>query len=117
MAVLPSAVAVLCWPVFFVVFFVMSFTLALMAVSGCLIWAWRVSDRLATWNYWRRVSAGVGGKGAQPGARYRVRLRLVLFVVQGVGVVSSCPIFWYALTVLRHHGMSPQYLWVGRRLL
>jgi len=117
LALVPSAVAVLCWPVFFVIFFVMSFTLALMAVSGCLIWAWRVSDQLAAWSYWRRVGAGIGGNGAQPGAGYRLRLRMALFVVQAVGVLSSCPIFWYSLNVLRHHGMSPQYLWVGRRLL
>ena len=117
LALLPPVVAVLCWPVFFVIFFVMSFTLALMAVSGCLIWAWRVSDRLAAWSYWRRVRAGVGGNGAQPGAGYRIRLRVALFVAQGVVVLSSCPIFWYSLNVLRHHGMPPQYLWVGRRLL
>ena len=47
LAVLPPMVAVLCWPAFFAIFFVMSFTLALMAVTGCLIWAWRVSDRQA----------------------------------------------------------------------
>jgi len=117
MALLPTAVAVLCWPVFFVIFFVMSFTLALMAVSGCLIWAWRVSDRLALWSYWRRVRAGIDGDVSQPGVGFRARLRTALFVAQAVGVLSSCPIFWYALNVLRHHGMSPQYLWVGRRLL
>src|SRR5205085_2019449 len=107
LALVPSAVAMLCWPVFFVIFFVMSFTLALMAVSGCLIWAWRVSDQIAAWSYWRRVTAGVGGDGAQPKAGYRLRLRTGLFVTQAVGVLSSCPIFRYSLSVVGQHGMSP----------
>ncbi len=116
-ALLPPVFAVLCWPAFFAIFFVMSFTLALMAVAGCLFWAWRVSDRLAAWSYWRRVRDGIRGVRTQPGLHYRPRLRVALFVVQTVGVLSSCPIFWYALNILRHHGMPPQYLWVGRRLL
>jgi hypothetical protein len=117
LALLPPLAAVLCWPVFFAIFFVMSFTLALMAVTGCLIWAWRVSDRLATWRYWRRARAGIAGEGRPPRAGYRGQLRMSLFVAQAVGVLSSCPIFWWTLTLFRQHGISPQFFWVGRRLV
>lgn len=75
LAVLPPLVAIACWPVFFVIFFVMSFTLALMAVSMCLVWAWSVSTRLSTWRYWRRVRGVSEGSGAEPGAGYRARMR------------------------------------------
>src|SRR5258706_6524842 len=45
LALVPPLVAVACWPIFFLIFFVMSFTLALMAVAACLIWHSRPGSR------------------------------------------------------------------------
>ena len=117
MAVLPPLVAIACWPVFFVIFFVMSFTLALVAVAMCLVWAWSVSSRISTWRYWQRVRAVAEGSAPDPRAGYRGRVRALLFAAQAVVIVSSCPLFWLALNIARQHGIAPQGLWMGHRLL
>jgi len=117
LAALPPVAAILCWPAFFVIFFVMSFTLALMAVSACLVWAWSVSSRLSTWWYWRRVGLVAEGSGAHPGAGSKGRLRALLFAGQAVIILLSCPLFWLLLNIARQHGIAPQGWWLGRRLL
>ncbi|HEY8750021.1 MAG TPA: hypothetical protein VIM11_18705 [Tepidisphaeraceae bacterium] len=117
LVIFPPAVAMICWPALFAVFFVMSFTLALMAITGCLFWAWSVSYRLASWCYWKRVRAASAGDGVQPSLKRRTYFQLTLFAGQTVGILSSCPVFWFVLQVASRHGYRPQAWWLGWRLL
>jgi len=104
-ALLPPLVAIVSWPVLYVIFFLMSFTLALMVVVACLIWAWRVSGTLAAWRYWRKVQAVLDGAAPYPSAVYRARVRAILFALQAVAILASCPLFGLVLRLAQRRGI------------
>ena len=97
--------AVVAWPVLFAIFFVMSFTIALMVVTACLFWAWSVSERLSAWRYWQRVAAVSRGEGSPPMAGYRALMKALIFAVQAVAILLSCPLFDLAYHYARHYGI------------
>jgi hypothetical protein len=105
LVILPPLVAVVCWPILFVIFFVLSFTIALMTTTACLFWAWSVSERVSAWRYWTRVLAVERGGRTQPSPGHRARLKALLFAFQAVIIFSSCPLFELFLQLARRNGV------------
>jgi hypothetical protein len=105
LVMLPPVVAVLSWPVAFAIFFVLGFSIALMAMTACLGWAWHVSERVAAWRYWTRVFDAIHGTGIEPSPGYRYRLKALLFALQAVAILLSCPLFGVMLHVARRLGL------------
>ena len=102
--ILPALIALISWPLCFAIFFVLGFTVALMATTACLIWAWHVSERLSSWRYWTRVFASIQGTGIEPSPGYRSRLKAILFAFQAVAILLSCPAFGVMLHVAHRLG-------------
>ena len=105
LVILPPLVALISWPVAFITFFVLGFTIALMAMTDCLGWAWYVSERLSAWRYWTRVFDSTHGTGIEPSPGYRYRLKALIFAFQAVAILLSCPMFGVMLQLARRMGL------------
>lgn len=105
LAAAPPLVAIVSWPVLYLIFYVLGFTLGLMVTATCLVWAWWVSGRLAGWCYWRRVAAVMRGGGSEPAPGFRMTLKSILFVAQAVVILSSIPLFGLALRLTQRSGI------------